>query len=83
MFLLWGVCLCSETITMMSKHGGFGLALPVGGLTDGQGLEGLRVAELALTLPVDGCDSHLVRGVGLQPRQHHGGWGEEHRSHQH
>jgi len=49
------------------------------GLTDGDGLEALRVAELALTLPVDGCHSHLVRRVGLQPRQHHGRWRERER----
>lgn len=40
-------------------------------LTDGQRLEVLGVAELALALPVDGGYPHLVRRVGLQPRQHH------------
>lgn len=40
-------------------------------LTDGECLEGLSVAELALALPVDGGHPHLVRGVGLQTRQHH------------
>lgn len=40
-------------------------------LTDGQRLKGLGVAELALALPVDSGYPHLVRRVGLQPRQHH------------
>lgn len=45
-------------------------------LTDGQSLEGLRVAELSLTLPVDGGHPDLVRRVGLQSRQHHRRWTE-------
>lgn len=40
-------------------------------LTDGQCLEGLSVAELALALPVDGGHPHLIRRVGFQTRQHH------------
>ncbi|TNN35529.1 hypothetical protein EYF80_054306 [Liparis tanakae] len=36
------------------------------GLTDGDGLEALRVAELALTLPVDGRHSHL-KPMGTPP----------------
>lgn len=42
------------------------------GLTDGNRLEVLLVAELSLTLPVHSRHSNLVRRVGLQPRQHHG-----------
>lgn len=45
-------------------------------LTYGQSLEGLRVAELSLALPVDGGHPHLVRRVGLQSRQHHRRWTE-------
>lgn len=35
------------------------------------------MAELSLTLSVDGCHSDLVRRVGLQSCQHHCGWREE------
>lgn len=45
-------------------------------LTYGQSLEGLRVAELSLALPVDGGHPDLVRRVGLQSRQHHRRWTE-------
>lgn len=34
------------------------------------------MTELSLALPVDCCHSDLIGGVGLQPRQHHGRWGE-------
>lgn len=40
-------------------------------LTDGQRLEVLSVAELALALPVDGGHTHLIRCVWFQTRQHH------------